>query len=195
MGEGEIKNHFDEARGEQPELSEPEIREILKENYGLKFIDHSPKLLEQIPKDFDYDKFRSIGTKKEAADIHLRTAFTFLKQPIIEDEFGSDHNSRRKFKDEIKKRYGEIAYQLLDNNKLRLSRISSLSLMFNNLIDDIERSESNLLIAKTIKELNEKRKTICDWKKYNNLFPEEKKEVVKKIDEILVEFLNLFKKS
>ena len=168
--------------------SEDAVREILTREAGLKFM--VPRSFE-LPTEYNLHALEGIGITTERLQEVINLFTTYLKSFVVyNEEYTIDKDKERVEKrKELVEKLGRIAQNLLYQNKIRHSRISAVSGVFDTWV---ARSESprfqNWPHAAEIKKLRDAF-PVKMFGPYDGLPLSEKLDIVEKIEDILVEFL------
>lgn len=200
-----IENSLPQNNKPQPEkpdydsFSDQEIRQTLTKEYGLVFEDpdfQTKEYAESIDQNALVDKLTKIGIDKQIAEMIITQIINYLKLPIITDPKFNEktYNDR---KEEISKKYGDKFKQLYKENKLREDHLSDLYGIFRVIKQDLQENNDSLaqkVCEKTKSFPANELYSMESYKHYAKLSTEKKKEYLKKVDEFLIEFLDILKK-
>lgn len=115
----------------------------------------------------------------------------FLNLPIIIDQFDRDHTARRKWRSQVGARYGENGLSFLKSNKLRVNRFEFLGNFFGITSFYSRRNKIPEALSTKLNSIEQKYNAIVTH--YASMGINEKIEAMRKLDELLLEILELLK--
>ena len=115
----------------------------------------------------------------------------FLAGPIISDSFET-HGERRDWRLEAHEKYGKVFSDLNYQNKLRLNVLGNVYSGLLSVIKTLDRKNIKTPQAETVRELS---KQLPDLSKYRDIPTEQKREIVKNMEKVAHQFLDMLSRQ
>ncbi len=173
---------------QEPKTLEQKLKEQLTHNEDIRFVDGGNP--PTIPQAIGYEKFGRVSDVLiKEFDFAAHLARKLLMGTYMIDQFGADHPARRKWREQMFKKYGQDFMDLWNKNKLRINTFGGFISGLNNLILILDKEAVNTPQADTIRALEHK--LPGSFERYNYLSVEEKIKVVQQVESVAQEFLNI----
>lgn len=162
---------------ETEQFDKAKARAELSAIYHLRFVDSDIAL--DVPQRFEIGEM----PKKNDIESDINDMVAFLNLPMIIDDFSQDDLARRTMKKEIQGTFGDQYAALMEENKLRVGKITIALKTIGYAIRELGlKKEAETVNARVREQLHIR---------YNDLDLEQKIEYVKTVDSIIIDFLRI----
>lgn len=163
-------------------------RQNLIEKYGMRFTEAEKYTLPQL----NLKAFEKEGVDPLFAADVVRFIHKYLSYPIIEDDLSDQERDSLKKELFADPTLGKAYREILEDNKLRANKLSSLVMPLQVLITEIEQTAPKSDVLPVLKGLFNTIPNSKTIDSYRAASLEDKKKVVGDVSKRLVEFLHLF---